>query len=104
MTPVAYGPLGLKPWEFGRLTVGEFRAMVEGYNWRSEQRNIFAARFVAPVINGCHSVKLKRPVTVESMLGYDPAKKSREAENRKKSGKQLRAELSGLLREMDPGR
>jgi hypothetical protein len=45
---VAYGPLGLKPWEFGRLTFGEFQALAEGYQWRKEQEQVLAAGFVAP--------------------------------------------------------
>ena len=67
--PVAYGPLGLKPWEFGRLTFGEFYELAEGYHWRTKQEQTAAAGFVASIINTCTSRDLKRPVTVEMLLG-----------------------------------
>ncbi len=41
--PVAYGPLGLKPWEFGQLTFGEFYELAEGYHWRTRQEQIMTA-------------------------------------------------------------
>lgn len=86
------------------MTFGEFQAMVEGYKWRSEQDDIRVARFVAPIINACHSVKLKRPITIETLLGYDPVKRYREIENGKKTGKQLKAELAELIGEIGAGR
>lgn len=102
--PIAYGALELKPWEFGRLTFDEFYQMVEGYRWRSEQTHIRMAHLVVPVINACHTVKLKGPLTVEKFLGYDPATKSRQEENRKKTGKKLKAELASFIKEMGGGR
>lgn len=29
--------MALRPWEFGRLTPGEFMQLVDGYRWRQEQ-------------------------------------------------------------------
>lgn len=77
MAPVAYGPLQLKPWELGRLTPGELGQLIDGYVWRREDREITAARFVAPIINTCTPNKLKKAVTVEMLLGYDPANKTK---------------------------
>ena len=74
---MAYGPLGLKPWEFGRLTFGEFYELAEGYHWRSKQEQIMAAGFVASIINTCTARELKKPVTVEMLLGKEPKEKQR---------------------------
>ena len=75
--PVAYGPLELKPWEFGRLTFGEFYALAEGYHWRTRQEQTMAAGFVASIINTCTSRDLKKPVTVDMLLGREPKAKQR---------------------------
>ena len=75
MEPVAYGALALKPWEFGRLTFGEFQGLIDGYIWRTEQKQIANARLVAPIINTCTSHELKRPVTVEMLMGIDAVNK-----------------------------
>lgn len=65
--PVAYGPLGLKPFEFYRLTPGEFFALVEGYGWRQEREEEKMAWAVAHIVN--YSGRLKRPVTPRQLLG-----------------------------------
>ena len=96
MEPIAYGPLGLKPWELGRLTPGELSQMMEGYVWRREERDVAAARFVAPIINTCTPNKLKKPVTVEMLLGYDPASKR----TAKKTADQAKDELKKLINEI----
>jgi hypothetical protein len=95
MEPVAYGALALKPWEFGRLTVAEFQKLVEGYEWRQEQKCLTFARFAAPIINAC-ARNLKKPITLKTLLGYDPAKKAQTERNKRKSGEELRAELNNL--------
>jgi len=77
--------------------------MAEGYKWRNEQARIRIAYFVVPIINACHTIKLRTPVTMETLLGYDPAdpeKKKRQEVNRKKSGRQLKSELSDLMAKM----
>lgn len=93
MESIAYGALALKPWEFGRLTPGELQAMIDGYLWRSEQKQIAAARFVAPIINTCTSHELKRPVTVEMLMGIDTQKKTRDH----RTQDQVKAELAELV-------
>ena len=93
MEPIAYGALALKPWEFGRLTPGEFRLLIEGYLWRVEQRQTAAARLVAPIINTCASHELKRPVTVDMLMGVDSNKKKQGESNSK-------AELAKLVAEV----
>ena len=72
---MAYGPLGLKPWEFGRLTFGEFYELAQGYHWRIKEEQRMTAGFVASIINTCTSRDLKRPVTVEMLLGREPKEK-----------------------------
>jgi len=96
MASIAYGALALKPWEFGRLTPGEFQELVEGYLWRTQERQIEAARFVAPIINACTSYDLKQPVTVEMLLGKDPKTK----EQSEKTQDEVKIELAKLVAEV----
>lgn len=98
MEPVAYGALALKPWEFGRLTVAEFQKLVEGYEWRREQLRISMAYLIVPAVNAC-ARNLKRPISVETLLGYDPAKKAGHKPDKIKSGEELKAELESLKAE-----
>ena len=93
MEPMAYGALNLKPWEFGRLTPGEFVQLLNGYKWRMEQKQVLLAQFVAPIINTCTNRELKKPVTVEMLLGIE-----RKAD--KKSNDQAKEELKKLLAEV----
>ena len=93
MSPIAYGALDLKPWEFGKLTAGEFLDLLRGYKWRMEQKQILLASFVAPVINTCTNRELKKPVTVEMLLGIE-----RKAD--KKSNDQAKEEIKKLLAEV----
>ena len=83
--PVAYGPLGLKPWEFGRLTFGEFYELAEGYHWRTRQEQIMTAGFVASIINTCTSRDLKKPVTVDMLLGREPKEKQKVTQEQAKT-------------------
>ena len=91
---MAYGPLGLKPWEFGRLTFGEFYELAEGYHWRTQQEQKMTAGFVASIINTCTSRDLKKPVTVDMLLGSDPA------QSQEKTKDQAKAEMKALLAEV----
>jgi len=93
MEPVAYGALALKPWEFGQLTPGELRQMIDGYLWRSQRQEREIARFVAPIINTCSSYELKQPVTVDLLLGIKTDKKT----DKKTTAEQARAELDALI-------
>ena len=95
MEPVAYGALALKPWEFGRLTFGEFQGLIDGYIWRTEQKQIANARLVAPIINTCTSHELKRPVTVEMLMGIDAVNKKQV----KKTKKEMQADITKLVAE-----
>lgn len=74
---VAYGALGLKPWEFGQLTIDEFAQMVDGYIWRTKQQQLSTAGFVAAIINTCTSRDLKKAVTVEMLLGIEAETKEK---------------------------
>ena len=91
---MAYGPLGLKPWEFGRLSFGEFYELAQGYHWRIQQEQKRTAGFVASIINTCTSRELKKPVTVELLLGYGPAQKQEKTQD------QVKAEMRALLAEV----
>ena len=91
---MAYGPLGLKPWEFGRLSFGEFYELAEGYHWRTQQEQKMTAGFVASIINTCTSRDLKKPVTVDMLLGYGPAQKQEKTQD------QAKAEMKALLAEV----
>ena len=93
MEPIAYGALALKPWEFGKLTPGELRQLIEGYLWRGEQRQTAGARLVAPIINTCTSHELKRPVTVDMLMGVDTNKKKQGESNSKTELAKLVAEV-----------
>lgn len=65
MKRTAFGLLGLKPWEFWRLTPGEFEEMVEGYNLRVEHEMHRLAWHAANIMN----VHLKKKVTPGKLLG-----------------------------------
>ena len=82
---MAYGPLGLKPWEFGRLTFGEFYELAEGYHWRTRQEQIVTAGFVASIINTCTSRDLKKSVTVDMLLGREPKEKQKVTQDEAKT-------------------
>ena len=82
---MAYGPLGLKPWEFGRLTFGEFYELAEGYHWRTRQEQIVTAGFVASIINTCTSRELKKQVTVDMLLGREPKEKQKVTQDEAKT-------------------
>ena len=91
---MAYGPLGLKPWEFARLTFGEFAQLAEGQHWRMREEQRMSAAFVASIINTCTTRDLKRAVTVETLLGQHPAKSPERTKG------QVKAEMKALLAEV----
>lgn len=65
---IAYGELGLKPWEFERLTPREFELMVEGY----EQRRRIALSDIAQLSSWIllpHVPKGKKAPTVRQFMG-----------------------------------
>ena len=65
--PTAYGILHLLPWDFGRMTPGEFRSAMDGFeqHQRAEMRR--SAWIVANLINGINPQKGAR-ITVEDLL------------------------------------
>lgn len=68
MKRIAYGPLGLKPWEFWRLTHAELLDMMEGRKHQADMEMRRLAWHAANVMN----VHLKKPVTVEKLLKPKP--------------------------------
>ena len=67
--PLAYGLLGLRPWELERLTPAEFSAMVLHAAADREEREDFLARIVAPLINAAGAGKIRKRVSQEELLG-----------------------------------
>ena len=86
--------MGLKPWEFGRLTFGEFYELAQGYHWRIKEEQQMTAGFVASIINTCTSRDLKRAVTVDMLLGCGPAQKQEKTQD------QVKTEMKALLAEV----
>ena len=65
--PTAYGILHLLPWDFGRMTPGEFRSAMDGFeqHQRAEMRR--SAWIVANMINGINPQK-DTVITVDDLL------------------------------------
>ncbi len=64
---MAYGPLGLLPWEFGRLQPAEFILLLEGYTWRRTQQENLFAYFVCHLLN-VEGKSLTAPIGVADLL------------------------------------
>lgn len=60
--------MGLKPWEFDRLTPPEFARMLKGYRARQEQE-LYRTAWLACWIISPH---VKRKLTPEKLLGLPP--------------------------------
>ena len=69
--------LGLKPWDFKRLTLSEFMQMLKLQREAKRQEYIRRAELVTIVINAC-GMNLKKVVEVKDLLGFDPYKKETE--------------------------
>lgn len=65
MKRLAFGPLGLKPDEFWRLTPAELSELAEGYRERMDHVMHIVAWHAANVMN----VHLRRKVTPAKLLG-----------------------------------
>ena len=79
--------MGLKPWEFDRLTPGEFTDILEGFNTRQEMEYQRTAWLAANLMN----LHLKRKVTAAKLLGKHKKRDTRTKE-------QKRAELDEVKR------
>jgi len=62
---IALVDLGLKPWEFDRLTLAELRLMQEAQRKREERETELAA-WIISWVTGPH---LKKPISVDRILG-----------------------------------
>ena len=76
------------------MTFGEFTDLAEGHHWRMREEQKMTAAFVASIINTCTTRDLKRAVTVETLLGQQPAK------SQEKTKDQAKAEMKALLAEV----
>jgi hypothetical protein len=64
---LAFGPLGLKPDEFWKLTPNEIFEMAEGYQERVDTQMHLLAWHAANIMN----IHLKKKVTVNKLLGKE---------------------------------
>lgn len=88
--PIAYGLLGLKPWEFERLTPAEFLAMARAARAAREDQEDFIARVATPLINAAGAGKVRSRITQEQLLGR-PTQARRRATAAWKQQRALRA-------------
>ena len=68
--PIAYGPLGLRPWDLDRLTPREFGAMSSAAETEDWRRHELAGWVVMHVLN--HLPRRRgatSPVTLDKLLG-----------------------------------
>lgn len=65
MEPLAYGELGLKPWEFWRLTPREFDLCVAGFK-RREDRMWHLAGWLGVLVTAPHT---RKRFKVEDLVG-----------------------------------
>jgi len=72
--------LGLKPWEFDRLTPGEFADILEGFNTRQEMEYQRTAWLAANLMN----LHLKRKITPAKLLGKKPKRDTRTKEEKRR--------------------
>ncbi|WP_028971998.1 hypothetical protein [Sporomusa ovata] len=56
--PIAYGPLELMPWQFGRLQPYELMDLWDGYQWRRKNNDDTLAYYVCRLMN----LQLKDPI------------------------------------------
>lgn len=96
--PLAYGPLELRPWEFGRLQPADFIALLEGYTWRSTQQENLLAYFVCHLLN-VEGKSLTAPIGVAELLG--PLRgETEQAQKRDDDEEYLRNEFKDILGEV----
>ena len=75
MPALAY-EIGLRPWEFDRLTPLEFEQMVDGYRKRRDRDWYQVAWMVAHLL-APHRKRGQRALTPEKLLGLPPRPKRR---------------------------
>lgn len=61
---VAYGVLGLRPWEFDELSVMDFNEMVDGHNQKAMADKWVMAYWTANIMN----VSIKHPVSPSELM------------------------------------
>lgn len=64
---MAYGALNLKPRDFEDLTVTEFLDLLQGYKWRKEREEEFAAYFVSCLMN-VEGKSLRNNIKVKDLI------------------------------------
>ena len=89
MKRIAYGPLGLMPESFYRLTYGQFLELIEGYKFR-EQREWDKLAQLASWTTAPH---LKRPVSAKKLLGKEKKKEKTTPKESKRLVEELKAEM-----------
>jgi len=74
---MAYGVLGLSPWEFYSMTLYEFVRAVEGYYWERERQRLDAAWALSNVINTCGNLKKGHRVKIEDLVAKRSSRAAR---------------------------
>ena len=64
---MAYGVLGLRPWEFYQMTAREFSRAVEGFHWLQEKGTKQTAWAVSNVANTCGHLKKGQRIRVDQL-------------------------------------
>jgi hypothetical protein len=80
--------LGLKPWEFDRLTPGEFSDMLNGYKEKVEAEKFRCAWMVANLVN-VHLDKSNK-VSIDDLLGKKDQLAEKKPEQKKRELIELR--------------
>lgn len=65
--------MGLRPWEFQRMTPAEFTQAVEGYH-RRQEREWERTAWLVQHMYVPHLKKGKKPPTIDALLGRKPQK------------------------------
>lgn len=99
MEPIAYGALGLTPWEFGSLTVTEFLKMVKGYQWRQEQERLARVYLAVPIINAC-ARNLKKTDYPRNITRVRSTKKDARKRRARKIGTRVERRIINAQKEM----
>lgn len=89
---MAYGQLGLHPWELLRYTPGQIKAALKGFSEGKKAERHLVAWAVANLMNATGN--FKKPVTIESLTGE-------KSQKQEKTGAQLKAEAAEIKRRLE---
>lgn len=93
---MAYGVLRLLPWEFGKLTPGEFHQALDGFEQGQKLRMRQMACLAAWLINGIGSPK--RAIQISDLIKDGPKAEKRKQGNLREEHDKLVSEIKALMR------